>query len=140
MCVRCAFDAQVEFERRTLENCIEWCNDNGTCVYCGEPEEHREHVVPRHTGLPTFVVPACAECNLVAGGNVFPGIIEKQEFIRDRIKKRYGKLLRMPEWDDQEISELKGRLRRHVEGCSIAAKWVKSRLAWEMTSVASVDA
>lgn len=40
---------------------------DGLCVYCGDPWEHRDHVLPLSKGgahTRTNVVPSCARCNL----------------------------------------------------------------------------
>lgn len=41
-----------------------------TCVYCGAPAEHMDHVIPKAQGGsddPTNLVPACASCNIKKG-------------------------------------------------------------------------
>lgn len=135
-CTRCAFDAEVDIERRDLAALIDWCNTHAVCIYCGDGEEHREHVIPRHAGLATFVVASCAECNLIVGGRVFSTILEKQDHIRSRIARRYKKLLAMPEWTDEEIADLKARLREYVTGCSTTAKWIRARMDWDIREMA----
>jgi hypothetical protein len=135
MCVRCAFDEQVDRERRSIQETIDWCNENAVCIYCGEPSEHREHVVPRHTDLPTYVVSSCAECNLMASGAVFSTIFEKQDYIHSRISKRYSKLAKMPEWDQYELRQIRGRLREYVAACAATSKWVKARLEWDIRAL-----
>lgn len=92
------------------------------CAYCGEPASHVEHVVPWavHAAWPTMdlpcqLVPACAECNYIAKAHNFDSPIEKRRFIQERLRRRYASVLRMPDWNDEELSELRPRLRAKVE-------------------------
>lgn len=139
MCTHCAYDRQVETERRSLAGLINWCLLNHICVYCGEPSEHVEHVVPRHTGLPTFTVRSCKECNLMASGTLFSGILDKQEYIHGQIRRKYAKVLRTPEWTHDELATVKGRLRQSIEAFVEAGKWVRRRLGWDIRALAATD-
>lgn len=97
------------------------------CVYCGEPAEHIDHVLPvRYSnwrdGLTPeeraqlVTVPSCAECNQLAGSRAFRSLIEKRDYIRDRIRRRYAKVLNGPVWTADETAELGDGLRSYVEG------------------------
>jgi predicted DNA-binding transcriptional regulator AlpA len=44
--------------------------DKWSCVYCGEPANQVDHVIPSHQGgsdLPSNLVAACARCNHLKG-------------------------------------------------------------------------
>jgi hypothetical protein len=44
--------------------------DNYLCVYCGEPANEVDHVIPRHLGgvdLPSNLVASCSRCNSLKG-------------------------------------------------------------------------
>ena len=44
--------------------------DHWTCVYCGNPANQVDHVIPRHRGgtdLPSNLVASCASCNVQKG-------------------------------------------------------------------------
>jgi 5-methylcytosine-specific restriction endonuclease McrA len=44
--------------------------DKWSCVYCGEPANQVDHVIPRHQGgsdLPSNLVASCARCNNAKG-------------------------------------------------------------------------
>ena len=66
------------------------------CFYCGALATHIDHVRPRWWlemhGLPENeldnLVPACARCNLMAGGKVFDSVEEKRNWIRKMLPKR----------------------------------------------------
>jgi hypothetical protein len=73
----------------------------------GEYANEIEHVYPRSTKLPTYVVPACKECNLLASDALFSTFEEKSIYIRNKLRKRYKKILSTPEWTSDEIKELR---------------------------------
>lgn len=67
------------------------CSDR--CIYCGEPADSRDHVlsVSKFTfkypeGL--YIVPCCSSCNSLAGSRFFINVRDKQDFIRNAIRKR----------------------------------------------------
>lgn len=82
-----------------------------------------------------WLVPACVECNALAGSNVFWTFGEKSEFVRARIEARYRKVLAMPEWSDAELAELSGVTRQDVAGAVRLRRKVLRRLAWESVLV-----
>ena len=46
--------------------------DKYTCVYCGNPAEEVDHVIPQHLGghdYPSNLVAACKRCNYIKGTN-----------------------------------------------------------------------
>jgi len=139
LCPSCAFDMQVKIEMRTLDSVITWARETNSCIYCGDIARHVEHVIPRDMGMPTYTVPSCAECNLLANKFYGGGVFEKQDFIHKKIRKRYSKLLAMPEWDQTELDELKGRLRLYVEGSQVCKRFVVGRLSWSLRQLAGVQ-
>ena len=75
------------------------------CAYCGVYADTRDHVLPivfmefliSHKETETFseIVPACRECNSVAGSRVFPSFKKKKQFVQAKI---FGKYSRIVEW------------------------------------------
>lgn len=100
------------------------------CAYCGMYAEEREHVVPRKTGYAKIVVPACHECNTLAGSECFPTFAEKRDFIHSRLKKRYRHAINAPEWDSLELGELDYVLRAMCETVEVARRVVEQRLSF----------
>lgn len=96
------------------------------CIYCGEPAEHIDHVLPvRYSNWRDHLtpeereqlvtVPSCAECNMLASNRAFRSLIEKRDYIRQRIRRRYAKALKSPVWTASETAELGDGLRGYVE-------------------------
>ena len=101
------------------------------CFYCGEPASDVEHVIPRcFSGERTPKVWSCRECNLLAGSKLFESIEEKRFFIQNRLRNRYKKILKIPDWSEKEISELSGGLKTTVIAAVECKNWIERRLRW----------
>jgi hypothetical protein len=77
-------------------------------------------------------VPACLECNSTAGARVFSTPIKKQEYIRQRYRRRYKKLLESPDWTEIELADLGYSLQSYIKGSQEAKKILKKRLKWKL--------
>lgn len=130
VCVHCLYLDVVRYEKQQLADRIEWLRDRGICFYCGEFSSEREHVVPRRSGLPTYTVRACGECNSLAGGELFTSILDKLQYVKERRTKKYSAVLRMPEWTPDELKDLGYAIKVRVESSEQARQLVKSQLAW----------
>ena len=113
------------------------------CRYCGILSTDKEHVTPRswidmckdmkRMGIDVeipkeIIVPSCRECNMLALDKVFENIKEKKNYIHEKLKRRYRKLLHFPIWSDEEIMELDGGLRLQVFMFNEVVKIIKRRL------------
>ena len=58
---------------------------------------------------------------------------DKCKFIKKRLAKKYTKVLRMPDWDRQELDELGPGLRASVEAGMNAKLVIRDRLDWDLT-------
>lgn len=83
-----------------------------------------------HKPFERLLIPACKECNFLAGAKVFDSIIHKRRYIQDRLRNRYSGLLDMPEWTETELCELGRGLREYVTYGKIEREWVSRRLKW----------
>lgn len=116
--------------------------DGEECVYCGMLATDKEHVLPRayldqmrlsqlsgsKLNLPNeIIVPACRECNLIAGPKVFDSFSKKKKFIREELRKKYKKFVKFKIWTPEEINELKGRLKERVFMHNEVAKVIQYR-------------
>lgn len=134
----------VESARSHAKFCSDKCRlaafNVKLCVYCGEPANGRDHVIPRafQQRIEDFgwakrrklIVPACGECNSTAGSKVFLTLREKRRYIHDRYRERYRKLLEAPNWTQEEIDELGPTLRTTVVRSQHAKDLIRARLAW----------
>ena len=113
------------------------------CVYCGLVASTVDHVVPRSyrsmiadwrkqegwEKIPD-TVPCCSQCNSIAGANIFASLKEKREYIKDRLRYKYRRLLASAFWNESEIQGLGKSLRSHIEKAERKKIIVLLRLAW----------
>ena len=108
------------------------------CYYCGERAQARDHVIPqqyhnvRSKGnfRDTHLVPACRECNSIAGSKLFWTLKEKKDYVQGRIRERNKKFLNMPDWTPEELGEADPFLREFVETHFHEKLRTLRRLAW----------
>lgn len=118
------------------------------CYYCGVPATEKEHVVPRslleklnvlqdgevmrdlcYPGR-VLLVPSCSECNRILGKKYFKTLGERRHFVKAQLRHKYQRLLGMPSWSEDELSELKSKLRGYVEMSLQYRALVLERLKW----------
>lgn len=114
------------------------------CVYCGVRATTKDHFVPisvlalvadaidEVSGK--VLVPACGECNSIAGKNVFPTIAAKRRFIQDGLRRKYRSTLAIPAWSDSQLAELGYGLADFVRSGIARKQWLMERLQWRNTS------
>jgi hypothetical protein len=104
-------------------------------VYCGLQATTDDHIVPvvsREVNHPLWgkVVRACRECNSMASVTVFDDFEQKREFIQDKIRRRYSKLLKLPDWTEEELDTLGSQMRKKIVEDLVQKKLLLMRLAW----------
>jgi len=133
----------VHFLRKLLR--YKTGNPSTPCYYCGVPAEEKEHTVPfsyidelkrlEDMGVAVIVpkqilVYACRECNMLLGGNYYGTPKQRKAELKIKLAKKYRKLLTAPDWDDDEIEELDGRIREYVVIYEEAKKVTLKRLQY----------
>ncbi len=110
------------------------------CFYCGEPATSVDHSVPvafyrtlydicRPMGKKPLV-PACRECNSIAGAKLFTTLGQKRRYVQDRIRHKYRKILKLPIWESTEVDDLGHELQSCVlNGVGLKTKTIR-RLIW----------
>ncbi len=110
------------------------------CVYCGMPANTMDHLMPLslmanlsdlNLNLKSIKVPACMECNNLAGTVFFTSFQDKKKFIRYKISQKYAKTLAMPEWDKWELEEMGPNARQDIEMFLLKKKIILERLKYE---------
>jgi hypothetical protein len=120
------------------------------CVYCGVIADTVDHVVPkwllnRAEGmnldlsklfrLKRWEVPACRECNSSLGNRIFPTLAERRKAVKQGIRRRYRKILRVPNWTEEELAEMGPNAQREIRRAIAQRDWVRERLAWKGATV-----
>jgi len=121
------------------------------CFYCGQRSSSIDHFIPQahersvmafidiggdqSQGLENLLknqrfIPACRECNSLASDGMFDTPDEKKSFVKAKLRKRYHKVLDIPNWSDKELSELDYTLRISVESGVKLRDLIGLRLQW----------
>lgn len=110
------------------------------CAYCGELATCQDHVLPvvvaaRFGGLAEWehlklLIPACFECNGIAGGKFFRTLTAKRRYIQNKLRKKYRKLLAMPDWSEEDLASCGPNLRASIETALTERRVILARLAW----------
>ena len=130
-----------------------WINENriwGTkniCYYCGQRANSIDHVIPqslirmlvalddkeitkeilRKRALKVWT---CRECNSLASCSIQDSLRERREFVKDKLRKRYKKILDLPKWEENEIEELGYNLQVYVRSSAKWKEFIKQRIAY----------
>jgi|13_taG_2_1085334.scaffolds.fasta_scaffold07728_8 hypothetical protein len=112
----------------------------GDCTYCGVPACVLDHIPPiswtalvkeeAKKELSFYKVPSCVECNSALGNLRLLSVIERVQYIKGWLKKKYKKPLRMPYWDEDELAELSSTMVAEIRKAAEQSAWVKSRVTY----------
>tara|TARA_R110000744_G_C18865641_1_gene504561 strand:- start:35 stop:445 length:411 start_codon:yes stop_codon:yes gene_type:complete len=108
------------------------------CTYCKDIADTLDHVIP-HSYVATNskqirtynkneVVPCCRECNSLLGSKLYFTIAERADYLYTTYKKRYKKLLSIPEWDENDLKEIKNNLKKYIEASIKEKKIIQIRI------------
>ena len=110
------------------------------CVYCGQRASAEDHVIPRsHIAkllgiltLPKLVtVPACSECNSLVGAKLFKTLGAKRRYIQARLRKKYHRVLKMPNWSFREMEQITcPNLLAQIQNGLRQREVLRSRVRW----------
>lgn len=127
----------------------------GVCTYCGTVADSVDHVVPQHLlerageleldlskvmRMRSWQVPACRECNSFLGGKLFATLKERRESAHKSIRRKYASYLRVPNWSDEELSEMGPRASDEIRAALVVRNWIRGRLAWKGATVVDISA
>lgn len=113
------------------------------CVYCGMPGDSIDHIPSKYMRLQlsevelravhTQEVTACRECNSILGCRPILTIVERRQYVKSHLKRKYAKYLRIPEWTDEKLAtmslNLQGMIRRGMKTRNL----IRQRLQWPRT-------
>lgn len=114
--------------------------NGGRCVYCGAEATSRDHFTPisftsRLLGIITsdlhsVLLPACLECNLIAGSRVFRTVNAKRQYIQQRLMSKYKHLLKIPQWYVEELEGMSPSMKEYIRVGIVQSNILKRRLKW----------
>lgn len=94
------------------------------CIYCGSTNSiHRDHIIPKSWSMNyTFfntssnpIVPACSECNRTLSNIPIHTPEDRADHLIDVYEKKWKKILKMPDWTNEEMQELGPSLRKSLK-------------------------
>jgi hypothetical protein len=110
------------------------------CVYCGVVSDTMDHVPPLHYVQRMCELgedvdrrvkyPACHDCNTMLGGVLDFTVTGRRAIVKEKIRRRYAKFLRIPGWDEDELDTLSPEMRRDVIAHLKYRDWIMARLGW----------
>jgi hypothetical protein len=119
--------------------------DPEPCHYCGLPADCIDHVVPLVVvralmELPdgtarlrarVLTVPACRQCNGIAGGSYFDTLAERAAYVKQRLRKKLASDLDCKDFTVDELDEFEPGLRGYVMNAMRRKIVAEQRLSWE---------
>jgi hypothetical protein len=100
------------------------------CLYCGLPATTEDHFPPASYAKSGLLLPACRECNNLAGTEYPISLIDRSLHVKSRIRKRNLRFIRHIEWSDEELADLSELLQREYRAWREKKAEVNERLAW----------
>ena len=103
------------------------------CIYCGEDANSDEHWPPLAASVSAgggFILPACIECNCIAGAAYPTSFARRALFVKRRLRSKYHRFLSHIEWSEEELSELSPKLAREFRAWRGTKHIIHERLAW----------
>jgi|APFre7841882654_1041346.scaffolds.fasta_scaffold65178_3 hypothetical protein len=110
------------------------------CVYCGQPSDSHDHVPPLHYVMRVKQAdadairlrkhPACRECNSILGGAIILTLQERRKHVKAHLRKKYKSYLRMPFWDEDELSQMEPRFAEQIRRSARYSEFIKARIAF----------
>lgn len=100
------------------------------CIYCGETAECDDHFPPLSAGLRGFLLPACKECNALAGTDHPHNFSARAALVHAKIRNKYKRLVDTPNWSEDELKELGKNLKSSVKSWAGRREALLRRLAW----------
>jgi hypothetical protein len=129
---------------RLVGRLYERISNGHRCVYCGDLAQAWDHFLPLSAAAAlhrigfgisgTKLLPACRECNSIAGCKVFVSVGKKRRYIQENIAKKHRKILEMPNWNDRELAALSDKLRGFVFAATEEKRAIIERLTWTNSS------
>lgn len=117
-----------------------WRLSGALCVYCGEGANTVDHWPPRSFGDYGLLLPACRECNLLAGVKYPTSLRERITEVKYALRRKYIKYMSIPEWSDDELCRMGKTLRSSIVTGLETKRRISRRIAWNAAAyLLSID-
>lgn len=111
------------------------------CYYCGDIADSLDHVPPRairkallDSGVITDYdikdVTACRDCNSRIGADAPFNLTDRKRLVKERLRKKYAKLLKAPDWSDSELEHVGQTLKSSILALQCQKVRIQQRLSF----------
>lgn len=104
------------------------------CSYCGDIADTMDHFPPRSVTNYGLLIPCCRECNSSLSTLYAFSFKDRAALAKRNIRSKYKKLLRIPDWTDEEFEEMALHMKESVLAGQRIRDQIKERLAWNAWS------
>lgn len=102
------------------------------CIYCGGFAESDDHFpslnVSKFRG---WLLPACNECNDIAHTNFSFDFLSRFLFVKNRLKRKYKKILNIPDWSDDELESMSLNMKENILQSIRYKSQTQARIDWD---------
>jgi hypothetical protein len=127
-------------KRRKVINILRKRIRGDWCIYCGDLATTDEHFPPITLTTVGLILPACRECNGLASTHFATDFEERCQFVKEKLRNKYSRVMQTPDWDTGEIKTLGYSIKTTVKKWQSLRDSLKPRLAWNHTSyLACID-
>src|SRR5690606_32573551 len=89
-----------------------------------------EHFPPASHSLRGWLLPACSECNSMAGTEFPEDFESRANLVNQKIRRKYRKEIASIDWHDDEIKSMGRGMQRGLKEWKEAVRIAKQRAAW----------
>ena len=112
------------------------------CFYCGMPADTVDHVPSlneaycigldriEEEGIRLNLVHACRECNGLLGARESLCPFERRDMAQELLRKRYKRVLNMPDWSDEELEEIGRSMQEEIKKSVDLKRLIQRRVSF----------
>ena len=108
-----------------------------SCVYCGEPPTVWDHFPPASVSITGFKLPSCHQCNSALRADFAYDFVDRCNFIKMWLFRRYRKVIRTPDWHESEIKDMSEQMQKRIRIMVLEKERAKRRIDWDALSYLS---
>jgi len=79
---------------------------------------------------PFIEVHCCVECNSTLGARPLWTLGARKRYIKQALRRRYGAILRLPNWTDAELAQMSDRMRDYILDGLKVRDFIEARISF----------
>lgn len=113
------------------------------CFYCGGHGESVDHIPPvsylENFPEKRILVRCCLLCNQLLGNKAYLSLLSRCDYLLIRYQKRFKRLLSYPDWEDWELEELTGKLKRDIVLGLKKKKYIENKILFIRNNIINLQ-